>query len=143
MARDPLMVWRFAAGGMSRPDALDPTIEWITEKAELPGHEAIVVSTAAKWSMIELADPFDVLFIDEAWQMSWCAFMPLQQVAPRFVLIGDPGQIPPVVPIPAERWETSPRAPHHPAPEVILNDPGISKLALKLPCCRRLPSGNC
>ena len=38
-----------------------------------------------------------MLFVEEAWQMAWADFMLLGQVAPRFVLIGDPGQIPPVV----------------------------------------------
>ena len=49
--------------------------------------------------MIDLHDEFDVLFVDEAWQLAWADFMLLSQVAGRFVLIGDPGQIPPVVTI--------------------------------------------
>ncbi len=72
--------------------------------------------------------------------MAWADFMLLSQVAPRFVLIGDPGQIPPVVSIPVERWETSPRAPHQPAPDVILTDPSLDKLSLELTACRRLPA---
>jgi hypothetical protein len=100
----------------------------------------VVVSTTAKWSLTALPHAFDLLFVDEAWQMSWADFMLLGQVAGRFVLIGDPGQIPPVVPIPVERWETSPRAPHQPAPQLILDDPTIEKLVLELPACRRLPA---
>ncbi len=72
--------------------------------------------------------------------MAWADFMLLQQVAGRFVLIGDPGQIPPVVTINTHRWETSPRAPHLPAPQLLLFDPTIEKLALDLPSCRRLPA---
>ncbi len=64
-------------------------------------------------------DPFELLFVDEAWQMAWCDFMLLQQVASKFVLIGDPGQIPPVVTIPTQRWETSPRAPHRSGSRVV------------------------
>ncbi len=55
--------------------------------------------------------------------MAWADFMLLGQVAPRFVLIGDPGQIPPVVSVDASRWETAPRAPHRPAPELVLQSP--------------------
>ena len=50
----------------------------------------------------------------------WCEFMLLGQVSDRFALIGDPGQIPPVITIPTARWETAPRPPHLPAPEIIL-----------------------
>lgn len=73
--------------------------------------------------------------------MTWSDFLFCGQVAGRFVLIGDPGQIPPVVPIPVERWETSPRAPHQPAPELLLEDPEVRPLGLELtvPACRRLP----
>jgi hypothetical protein len=39
----------------------------------------------------------------------WADFMLLGQVAERFVLIGDPGQISPVVSVNVSRWETSPR----------------------------------
>jgi hypothetical protein len=59
----------------------------------------------------------------------------------RFLLIGDPGQIPPVVPIDVRRWETSPRAPHEAAPEVVLAEPSFAAelFAGSLPACRRLP----
>ncbi len=67
--------------------------------------------------------------------MSWANFMLLGQVAPRFVLIGDPGQIPPVVTIDAARWETAPRAPHRPAPELVLQ--AHPNEALSLSCLRR------
>ena len=133
-------IWRFAAGSTRMPDDLDPRIIWITDTNDLPVESAVVVGTTAKWSTIGDFDPFDFLFVDEAWQMTWADFMLLGSVSERFVLIGDPGQIPPVVSIPVERWETSPRAPHKAAPELILADPDISKLALELDACRRLPT---
>lgn len=133
-------VWRFGAQGTGAPPDLMGNVNWVTDKADLPTGSCVVVATTAKWSLVNLPAPFDFLFVDEAWQMAWGDFMLLSQVAPRFVLIGDPGQIPPVVPIPVQRWETSPRAPHLPAPELILADPGIDKLALDLPTCRRLPA---
>ena len=73
--------------------------------------------------MVKLEDAtYDIMVIDEAWQMGWSDFMLCWQVSGRFVLIGDPGQIPPIVSIKVQRWETSPRAPHQPAPELILAD---------------------
>jgi hypothetical protein len=83
-----------------------------------------------------------VLLVDEAWQMAWCDLMPLGAVAAEFVLIGDPGQIPPVVTVETGRFETSARPPHFPAPEVILGDTELRARAqvLELPATRRLPN---
>jgi hypothetical protein len=107
--------------------------------ARLPDCKCVVVGTTAKWGLVTLPMPFDALFIDEAWQMAWSDFMLLGQVAQRFVLIGDPGQIAPVVTIKTNRWETSPRAPHLAAPDVILADPTLAAERLQLPASRRLP----
>jgi hypothetical protein len=112
----------------------------IAKHEELPTARCIVVGTTAKWGLIELARPFDVLFVEEAWQLGWADFMLLGQVAERFVLIGDPGQIPPVVSIDASRWETAPRPPHRPAPELVLQEHRRDALSLSLPATRRLPA---
>jgi hypothetical protein len=117
-----------------------PGVQAIARHQDLDSGPCIVVGTTAKWGLVQLAQPFDVLFVEEAWQMSWVDFMLLGQVAPRFVLIGDPGQIPPVVSIDASRWETAPRPPHRPAPELILREHSKEALALSLPATRRLPS---
>lgn len=129
---------RFAASSSARAKTDYPVV---TDKNELPeGRPCVVVATSAKWGMISLPHTFDVLFVDEAWQLAWADFMLLGQVAGRFVLIGDPGQIPPVVTIDTGRWETSPRAPHHPAPEHILRHAPRDLLKLDLPATRRLPA---
>ena len=49
----------------------------------------------------------------------------VRAVSERFLMIGDPGQIPPVVTIDVRRWETSPRAPHEAAPAVVLSEPSL------------------
>jgi hypothetical protein len=130
---------RFVAqDGVASPQP--PGILAIAKHKELPSGRCIVVGTTAKWGLIELALPFDVVFVEEAWQMGWADFMLLGQVAPRFVLIGDPGQIPPVVSIDPSRWETAPRPPHRPAPELVLREHRRDALLLSLPATRRLPS---
>jgi hypothetical protein len=116
-----------------------PSVQQIAKQDELPTKRCVVVGTTAKWGTIEVREPFDVLFVEEAWQMAWADFMLMGQVAPRFVLIGDPGQIPPVVAVDAARWETAPRAPHRPAPELILQEHRKNLLSLSLPATRRLP----
>lgn len=129
---------RFAAGG-SAPVNFGPSIAWETKTDDLPLGPCVVVSTTAKWGLVNIRTPFDILFVDEAWQMAWKDFMLLGQVAGRFVLIGDPGQIPPVVTIEVKRWETSPRPPHRPTPEVVLASSELDALVLELPATRRLP----
>jgi hypothetical protein len=114
-------------------------VHWVTDKLELPHQPCVAVATTAKWGAIDLDHPFGLLFVDEAWQMAWKEFMLLGQVSNRFVLIGDPGQIPPVITIPTARWETAPRPPHLPAPEIILERFRSQALELELPASRRLP----
>lgn len=110
-----------------------------SDKHELPLRRCVVVGTAAKWGLIDLEDSFDLLIVEEAWQLKWADFMLLDQVSPRFVLIGDPGQIPPVMTIEPARWETSARPPHIAAPEVLLGDRSLGTFRLSLPGTRRLP----
>lgn len=133
-----LAVVRFASENGLQP-ALGPSVVWETKTGNLAHGSTIVVATAAKWGLVDIVEPFDVVFVDEAWQLSWSDFMLLGQVAPRFVLIGDPGQIPPVVSIDVNRWETAPRPPHRPAPETLLQDPTVSLERWDLPATRRLP----
>ncbi len=140
MAQDfpRVTVHRFAKGGYEETD-LGSSVEWIHAGRELPVGPCVVVSTSAKWALTETDDVFDFLFVDEAWQMTWADLMLLSRIAERFVLVGDPGQIPPVVSIDVSRWQTSRRPPHHPAPEVILRDPTLRARALALPVSTRLP----
>jgi len=135
-----LEIWRFLAASSSGLDDAFDGVRYIQETGDLPDGPAVVVATTAKWSTVGDFDPYDYLFIDEAWQLAWADFMILGRVASRFVLIGDPGQIAPVVSIPVKRWETAPRPPHRPAPDVVLADPSIDCLRLELVACRRLPA---
>lgn len=135
-------VARFSSAGLRAPDPFPGSVLWVTDKKELPQGPGITVATTAKWSLTDLAAPYDLLAIDEAWQMSWADLMQCALVSERFLMIGDPGQIPPVVPIDVRRWETSPRAPHQAAPEVVLGEPSLESVRFEgsLPACRRLPN---
>lgn len=132
---------RFSSSGNRQPDDFPAEVPWITDKKQLPGGAGVTIATTAKWSLIDLALPYDLLAIDEAWQMAWADLMQCALVSDRFLMIGDPGQIPPVVTIDVRRWETSPRAPHQSAPEVVLTEPGLADVRFEgsLPACRRLP----
>ena len=130
---------RFSSTGYDVPP-FGPSISVATSFGQLPHGPAVVVATTAKYGFIrEVPEPFDVLFVEEAWQMSWARFMLMQKIAGRFVLIGDPGQIPPTVTVDTSWWETTPRRPHDPAPQVILAEPHLDPLLLNLPATWRLP----
>ena len=119
--------------------ALGASVTWARAAKDLSPGPAVVVATTAKWAASTIDHPYDVLFLDEAWQTAWADFMTLSSVAPRFVLVGDPGQIPPVVAIDVARWQTSRRPPHAPAPAVILRDRALPARVLELPVATRLP----
>ena len=129
---------RFASDNYPQQQ-LGSHVQWETESKRLTAQPGVVVATTAKWSTVNLPLTFDLLFIEEAWQMSWADFVPLGQVSGRFILIGDPGQIPPVVTIDTSRWGTAVTPPHLAAPELILNQFASRALTLKLPATHRLP----
>lgn len=133
-----LKAFRFASSS-SDPRELGTNITWATSAGDLPSGPCIVVSTTAKWGLTTVQRPFDLLFIDEAWQLAWKDFMPMGRIAGRFVLIGDPGQIPPIVAIDARRWATAPMPPQDSTPEVISRNPDLDVAHLTLPATRRLP----
>lgn len=103
----------------------------------VPAGPMVVVGTTMKWALIDTAPDIDLILIDEAWQMALASFIPLLRFSDRFILIGDPGQIPPVVSAPTERWETSSNPPHRAAPEVLRERMQVTRVSL--PATWRLP----
>ena len=132
---------RFSSVGRAAPDGFPRSVVWITDKAALPQGPGVTVATTAKWSVTDLPGTYDLFAVDEAWQMSWADLMQCAIISEKYLMIGDPGQIPPVVSIDVRRWDTSPRAPHEAAPEVVLAEPALESVAFvgALPACRRLP----
>lgn len=135
-------VARFSSHGLTAARDFPASVLWVTDKKELPAGPGVTVATTAKWSLTDIGSHYDLIAIDEAWQMSWSDLMQCATVSDKFLMIGDPGQIPPVVPIDVRRWETSPRAPHKAAPEVVLAEPTLESVRFvgSLPACRRLPN---
>jgi len=131
-------VVRFISAGAFEPN-LGPHVVIVRATKDLPHGPCIVVTSTAKWGFTK-TEQFDVLLVDEAWQISWADFLMLRAIAGRFVLIGDPGQIPPVVSIGTERWETSPNAPHVPTPQLLVDHPTLNASLEELPGSRRLPA---
>jgi AAA domain len=132
---------RFSSSAYEKPSDMSDRVDIVSSTKLLPTEPSIIISTVAKYGLSEINNPYDVLFIDEAWQMTWADFLTIRDVSDRYVMIGDPGQIPPTVTISVDRWEVSPVAPHSPAPEVILQNDDLKAVTtvLNLDTCRRLP----
>lgn len=110
----------------------------IHRSAQLPDRPLVAIGNSAKWSWLD-ADRqlFDLQIIDEAYQLPDYRYHQISVLAARHVLIGDPGQIDPVIQSELERWRCDPAGPHIAAPRALLErHPGIT--TLNLPVSRRL-----
>jgi len=81
--------------------------------------------------------PFDCQIVDEAFQLPDYRFQQIAGMARRVVLVGDPGQIAPVITCEVERWRCDPAGPQVACPRALLaRHPGIVRMSL--PVSRRL-----
>lgn len=106
---------------------------------DLPDGSHVAVATSAKWANVPV-DGYeaDLLVLDEAYQMTNATYGLVSGVAPRHLLVGDPGQIAPVTTAPTERWADMANGPHVPAPVALLNLRGGDCKVVRLPATRRL-----
>jgi hypothetical protein len=130
----------FTRSGLLLPPDLSAiaNLSVVTNSNALPTGPCAVIANAAKWSWIQDPAPrFDLQIVDEAFQLTDGRFHQIAGLAQRVVLIGDPGQIAPVVACEVERWKGEPSGPHTPCPRALTHrHPGI--LQLSLPVSRRL-----
>jgi len=110
----------------------------IRSKDNLPQGPCIAISNAVKWSWLKGSVPtFDLQIVDEAFQLPDYRFQQIVGLARRFVLVGDPGQIAPVVTCEIERWRCDKAGPHVACPFALTERfPQVIRLAL--PVSRRL-----
>ena len=109
----------------------------------LPDGPVAVVATVAKLGQLkgngrEVAHA-ELLAVDEAWQVTDVSFMAISGLAERYLLIGDPGQIPPVVTVDLDRWRAEPAGPHVPCPQALMARWGKAVELVRLPATRRFP----
>jgi hypothetical protein len=108
----------------------------------LPMGPGVVVSTLKKalHSLDRLGPTaFDLVVIDEAYQASGADALAAFALSQRFALVGDPGQLDPVVTTDTAWFEASEHRVHRPAPKYLL-DRGAASTAdiIRLPATRRL-----
>jgi hypothetical protein len=118
-----------------------PNLQLARTTRELPNGPSVVLANAAKWSWVEdgQVSPFDCQVVDEAFQLPDYRFHQIAGLATRVVLVGDPGQIAPVVTCEIERWKCDPSGPHVACPRALTQrHPSVRRLSL--PVSRRLVS---
>jgi hypothetical protein len=104
----------------------------------IPQGPCVVIGNGAKWSWLDTnASVFDLQIVDEAYQLPDYRYQLIAGLASRQVLIGDPGQIDPVIRSELERWRCDPAGPHVAAPRALVErHPRVTQLSL--PVSRRL-----
>ena len=107
---------------------------------DFPQGPVAVIANAAKWSWIrDDIEPFDLQIVDESYQLPDYRFHQIAGLAHRHVLVGDPGQIAPIITCEIERWRCDPAGPHVACPSALVTrHPDIRRISL--PVSRRLPT---
>lgn len=80
---------------------------------------------------------FDLMIVDEAYQLAAKDFMPVADLATRVMMVGDPGQLDPVISVDTSNLEVNAHKIHWPAPAYVL-DRFPDTPVFGLPVTRRL-----
>jgi len=135
-----LNAYLFARKDLATPQDLSAlaNLTIVRSKDDLPQGPCIAISNAVKWSWLKGSVPsFDLQIIDEAFQLPDYRFQQIVGLARRFALVGDPGQIAPVVTCEIERWKCDKAGPHVACP-FALTERFPQVVRLTLPVSRRL-----
>ena len=104
-----------------RPPGLAPAAGYLERAANLSRWRGVAVATTARWLWVNERDcTADVCIVDEAWQMTYADRGGLGPLSAQVVLVGDPGQIAPVVTGDSRRWQTWAAGPQRAAPEALM-----------------------
>lgn len=113
----------------------------VTDPRNLTSGAGVVVGTAAKFgvSLEALGNgAFDLVICDEAYQLPYRDFAILAALSEQHLLVGDPGQLPPLVRADVARFEAARHHVHWPAPQELLRSHSAVPV-IALPATRRLP----
>jgi AAA domain len=110
------------------------------KSGQIPPGAGIVIANAARWSWMDrtVVQPFTQLIVDEAYQLPDYGFAQIAALARRILLVGDPGQIDPIVKCDIERWACEPDGPHVACPTALVARKGDAVWCKDLPVSRRL-----
>jgi hypothetical protein len=110
----------------------------VSSPGDLPHHPGVVIANVAKLRESALGPgAFDVAILDEVYQVADYLYAPVAALAAAHLLVGDPGQIAPVITTDMTRWRDDPAGAHVAAPRALLaRHPTLPTVAL--PVTRRL-----
>lgn len=138
----PLVLLQSTSNPVPQNFARHPRFPRPVSKAQhIPPGPVVVVSNVSKFRlMVHQFQPeaFDLLICDEAYQVTAAEFGPLWHLAKQVVLVGDPGQLPPIVQVNTAFLEASRYKVHRPAP-IELRERVEAVPIIQLPASRRLP----
>lgn len=103
--------------------------ESMTKKKPGGKPSLVTVATLAKWKFLDRGR-FDVLVVDEAYQCTHALFSAAAAGFTQVLMVGDPGQIGPVVTVDTSIWQGQKDGPHLRAPEVLAEYTDIERFAL-------------
>lgn len=100
------------------------------------GAPHVAVATLAKLATLgaEHAGAYDVCLVDEAYLVRRSDLAPAELLGRQLILIGDPGQLPPVAAVEPADWRDLPDGPHLAAPKALQwqrRQPGAGRPALQ------------
>ena len=105
----------------TRPVGLHHDVAHLKGPSALRTIEGVLVATSQRWLWTrDNTYTADVLLVDEAYQLTYADLGALGGMAGQIALVGDPGQIAPVVTADTTRWAGAPAGPHLPAPQALL-----------------------
>jgi hypothetical protein len=123
----------------ARPPGLDSRVHYLAGASHLGRWHGIAVATTARWLWVsEQAYTADVCILDEAWQLTYADLGGLGPLSAQVVLVGDPGQIAPVVTASSRRWASWAAGPQRAAPEALIAAYPDAITRLQLPHTWRL-----
>jgi hypothetical protein len=136
------------------PASLTSSVTVASGLGEIPDSASVVVSVMAKLAAhghrafsntLGTADngqdPFDVLFVDEAWQLAEYNFDKIARFAPLWVGVGDVGQLPPLE-VGANPWRGDTHNPYRAWPAKYENDDKPETWVRDLPAVWRPAAGH-
>lgn len=101
---------------------------WAGGTAAAPKRPAVTICTVASAA---LSPPqCDVMIVDEAYQTTFADLVRAADGARQVLLVGDPGQIGPVVSVSTELWDRLPNPPHRRSPECFSRLEGAQTLTI-------------
>lgn len=98
------------------------------------GVRAVYVRTVASCAM--KPPTCDLLVVDEGYQTTYSALTQAADRATQLLVVGDPGQIGPVIPFSTGAWQRSINGPHERCPDVLRRR--VDSVGLELPSSYRL-----